>query len=147
LPRWKSLDRAKGRQIDKEKWREKTPDSQDVPDVCWNDLAGGRMNFWIGTDRLSIVGGVAGLVLIVGVVAYYCVSLEMRVDTLEAQLKILAAAPNPEKMQRVSPLLETCQQLYKESVEGVKRTGDFGATARTHLHSLSCDELLKTAGK
>jgi hypothetical protein len=105
------------------------------------------MNFLIGTDRLSIVGGLAGLVLIVGVVAYYCVALEMRVDTLEAQLKVLAAAPNPDKLQRVSPLMETCQQLYKESVDGLKRTGDFGATARTHINSLNCDELLKTAGK
>lgn len=105
------------------------------------------MYLLFGTDRLSIVGGLAGLVLIVGVVSYYCVALEMRVDTLEAQLKVLAAPPNPEKTQRVSPLMETCQQLYKESVEGVKRTGDFGATARTHIHSLNCDELLKTAGK
>ena len=105
------------------------------------------MHFLIGTDRLSIAGGVAGLVLIVGLVAYYCVALEMRVDTLEAQLKVLAASPSPEKSQRANPLMETCQQLYKESVEGVKRTGDFGATARTHLHSLNCDEFLKTAGK
>lgn len=105
------------------------------------------MNFSIGTDRLSVVGGVAILVLIVGVVAYYCVSLEMRVDTLEAQIRVLAAPPNPAKSIRVNPLLETCQQLYTESVEASKRVGDFGATARSHISSLNCDEIVKSAGK
>lgn len=114
--------------------------------MLWR-FRGGRMNFLIGTDRLSVIGGLAGLFLVVGLVAYYCVTLEMRVDTLEARLKVLAAPPNPEKSQRISPLMETCQQLYQESVEGVKRAGDFGATARTHIHSLNCDELLKTAGR
>ena len=105
------------------------------------------MNFWIGTDRLSIVGGLAALVLIVGVVAYYCVSLEMRVGTLEAQIRVLTAPPDPAKAVKVNPLIETCQQLYKESVQDMKRAGDFGATARNHIRSLDCDEILKTAGK
>lgn len=105
------------------------------------------MNFSIGTDRLSVVGGSAVLVLIVGLVAYYCVSLEMRVDTLEAQVRILTAPPDPAKTIRANPLLETCQQLYTESVEAAKRVGDFGATARSHISSLNCDELVKSAGK
>ncbi len=105
------------------------------------------MNFAFGTDRLSVVGGLSVLVLIVGVVAHYCVSLEMRLDTLEAQIKVLAAPPDPAKSIRINPLLETCQQLYTESVEASKRVGDFGATARSHITSLNCDELVKNAGK
>jgi hypothetical protein len=102
------------------------------------------MNFW--NDRLTLVG-LAGLILVVGVVAYYFVSLETRFERLEAQLKVLTAPSNPAKSVRTNPLIETCQQLYKESVDAIIRNGDFGSTARSHLSSLNCDELLRTAGK
>jgi hypothetical protein len=105
------------------------------------------MRFKIGADQLSVVGGVILLVLIVGIVAHYCVSLELRVYALETQIKVLTSQPDFTKPIRSNPLVETCQQLYAESVESARRVGDFGATARSHISSLNCDEVVKSAGK
>jgi hypothetical protein len=108
----------------------------------------------ISWDHVRTASSIFSLIGVGFAVAFYFADIKHRLDTLEKQVMVLAGpskSSDPERAKteppRVSPLVETCQQLYKQSVQQATVTGDYGVTARSHLQSLGCDAILKEVGK
>jgi hypothetical protein len=111
-------------------------------------------DFWLRADRISIIGGLIGIIGVACALVYYFVKLETRIDTLENQVRLIAVTPipKPDPSQQsgssespVNPVIAACLDLVKRAADARRNNEVTAYLIEGYIKDYGCVDLMKAA--